>query len=242
MSRSTSHPNANRLLASLPVKEQRRLLPTLAAAPLGAQKILHQAGQPIEHIYFPEKGSLILLVRPIGDGKDLEAGLVGFEGAAGVEVFLGSHAAQFTAKVLARGESLRMKVDAFKAEVRNDSPLARRLRHFIEFLLLGTFQVVGCSSYHSLEEHFCSLLLRLQNVSGRKEHDITHKQFARIMGVRRVGITQVARRLQQAGLIRYRWGKLAILDRQGLKARACVCHDEIEKARLHLLNSLKPRP
>jgi CRP-like cAMP-binding protein len=241
MSRSTSPPKANRLLASLPIKEQRRLLPTLVAASLTAHKILYEPGQPIDHIYFPEKGSLILLIRPVGDGKNLEAGLVGHEGATGVEVFLGSDAAQFTARVLARGESLRMKADVFKAEVRNDSPLSRRLRHYLHFLLLEVFQVAGCTRYHALEEHFCSLLLRLQNRSGRKEHEVTHEHFARIMGVRRVGITQVARRLQQAGLIRYRWGKLAILDRQGLKARACVCHDEIEKARLHLLGSLKPR-
>src|SRR5713226_5815307 len=162
MSRSTSDPMANRLLASLPIKEQRRLLPTLGAAPLGGHEVLHKPGQPIEHVYFPQKGSLILLIRSLGDGKSLEAGLVGYEGVAGVEIFLGSDAAQFTATVLARGESLRMKADAFRAEVRNGSPLARLLRRYLHFLLLEVFQVAGCTRYHPLQEHFCSLLLRLQ--------------------------------------------------------------------------------
>src|SRR5713226_8829836 len=154
MSLSTSDPKANRLLASLPIKEHRRLLPNLVAAPLGAHEVLHESDQPIEHIYFPQKGSLILLVRSLGDGKSLEAGLVGYEGVAGVELFLGSDAAQFTARVLARGESLRMTADAFRAEVRNDSPFKRLLHRYLHFLLLEVFQVAGCNRHHPLEEHF----------------------------------------------------------------------------------------
>ena len=43
------------------------------------------------------------------------------------------------------------------------------------------------------------------------EIEITHDVFAKMLGVRRVGITQAAQKLQEAGLIRYSWGKMTIL-------------------------------
>ena len=42
-----------------------------------------------------------------------------------------------------------------------------------------------------------------------------------ILGVRREGVTDAAGKLQAAGLIDYSRGKIQILDRYGLEARAC---------------------
>jgi CRP-like cAMP-binding protein len=156
---------------------------------------------------------------------------------AGVEVFLGGDAAQFTATVLAQGESLRMEAGAFRAEVRADGRLTARLERYIQFLLFQISQVAGCHRFHPLEQHICSLLLRLRAHTGSDEFQITHAMFARLLGVRRVGITQVARKLQRAGLIRYRWGKITTLERQGLETSACVCHRQIEQAYQQLLGS-----
>jgi Mn-dependent DtxR family transcriptional regulator len=49
-----------------------------------------------------------------------------------------------------------------------------------------------------------------------------------MLGVRRASVSEVARGLQRAGLIRYARGQLAVLDRAGLAAAACECHRVVQ--------------
>lgn len=45
-----------------------------------------------------------------------------------------------------------------------------------------------------------------------------------MLGVSRPSVTIVAGTLQEAGLITYRRGRLAIVDREGLEAASCECY------------------
>ena len=45
-----------------------------------------------------------------------------------------------------------------------------------------------------------------------------------MLGVQRTGVSEAAGALQRAGLIRYRRGVVTILDRRGLRQRACECY------------------
>ena len=50
-------------------------------------------------------------------------------------------------------------------------------------------------------------------------------------------ITEVAGRLQQAGVIRYRRGHISVLDRAGLEHRACECYAVVKGEQRRLLAS-----
>lgn len=60
-------------------------------------------------------------------------------------------------------------------------------------------------------------------------------QTAVCNGIRREGVTESARRLQNAGLIRYARGHIAVLDRRGLERRSCECYVVIKKEYERLL-------
>ena len=66
------------------------------------------------------------------------------------------------------------------------------------------------------------------------ELTITQELVARMLGVRREGVTEAAGRLQHAGLILSRRGHIAVLDRAGLERYACECYGVVkaEMARL----------
>ena len=43
------------------------------------------------------------------------------------------------------------------------------------------------------------------------------------------GVTEAAGKLQCAGLIHYKRGKITVLDRAGLEARVCECYQVVKK-------------
>jgi hypothetical protein len=47
--------------------------------------------------------------------------------------------------------------------------------------------------------------------------------------VRREGVTEAARKLQSARVIRYARGHISVLDRAGLEARTCECYAVVKK-------------
>ena len=53
---------------------------------------------------------------------------------------------------------------------------------------------------------------------------LTQEQLATMLGVRRPTVTIAAGSLQDAGLISYRYGRVTIIDRDGLRRTACDCH------------------
>jgi Mn-dependent DtxR family transcriptional regulator len=56
------------------------------------------------------------------------------------------------------------------------------------------------------------------------EFKLTHEFLGMMLGVSRPTLTQVARKLQHAGLIRYRHGQVTVLDRRRLEAGSCECY------------------
>lgn len=64
---------------------------------------------------------------------------------------------------------------------------------------------------------------------------MTQEQIAHLLGVRREGVTEAARRLQDDGFIRYSRGVIQFLDRS-LSTRSCECYGVVQREYDRLLS------
>jgi CRP-like cAMP-binding protein len=215
------------LLATLHPAWQRRLLPDLELVPLAQKAVLHEPGQPLGHVYFPVSG-VISMVAVMATGGRIEVGLVGHEGLAGLPVFLGEETTPSRYVVQVPGQALRMRAQAFRARAAGDGPLHRLLLRYTGAFLTQLAQSVACNGLHSVEQRCCRWLLMTHVRARRDRFPLTHEFLAGMLGVRRASVSEVARGLQRAGLIRYVRGQLAVLDRAGLAAAACECHRVVQ--------------
>jgi DNA-binding transcriptional MocR family regulator len=56
---------------------------------------------------------------------------------------------------------------------------------------------------------------------------LTQEFLSQMLGVQRSSVTLVARKLQEAGLINYRRGRIHVLDVEGLRDSCCECYGAI---------------
>src|SRR5260370_10690360 len=75
----------NRLLGALPEDEYKRLLTKLQMVRLPRGRIIYEAGDLAEYVYFPLSG-VISLLSCTEAGEVIEIGMVGKEGTTGVPV------------------------------------------------------------------------------------------------------------------------------------------------------------
>jgi len=213
----------NKLLSALSQEEYKRLLPNLETVSLPVRQIIYAPNQLIDYIYFPT-GGIISLVNVTKNGGVVEAATVGNEGMVGVPILLGGDEMLSQAIVQVAGNTVRMKVDVFKRAVPNGSQFHDLLLRYTLALMNLVSQSVACNTLHSAEQRCCRWLLMCLDRVQSDSFELTQEFLAQMLGVQRPTVSGVATVLQQAGLIRYRRGKMTICDRSKLEATSCECY------------------
>jgi CRP-like cAMP-binding protein len=196
--------------------------------------VVYEPGQPIDHVYFPTSGIISLLVPPEQRGG-IEVGVVGREGMAGLPVFLHVKDTVIQSIVQMPGEALRMRADDFRECVSRSSMLHGLLLRYTHVFMTQLSQWIACNSLHSVEKRMCRWLLTVHDRLDTDHFPLTHEFLAAMLGVRRATVTEAARSLRQAGLIRYGGGQLVVLDRHGLESAGCGCHRVVQAEAQRLL-------
>jgi CRP-like cAMP-binding protein len=224
----------NQVLAALSLPEWRRLEPNLQLVELPIGAMLYESGVVLQHVYFPVD-AVVSLVSSMQDGTSVEVAVVGNEGVVGVCAFMGGGHALSGAVVQSPGHALRMSAQSIAWHANRSEALMQQLLCYTQALFTHMAQTSACNRHHALDQQLCRwLLLNLDRRDG-DEIVVTQERISAMLGVRREGVTGAALKLQKAGLIQYRRGRISILDRAGLEERSCECYAVVRRAYDRLL-------
>lgn len=218
----------NRLLAALPRKEFRELLPDLEQSTLPLTEILYNPGDTIRHVYFPVD-SIVSLLSSEDNRSTLEVGMVGNEGMAGIGVFLGVKKSRYKAIVQGEGTALRMKANVLYKHAANNNRLQSLLKLYTHALLAQVSQTAVCNQFHPIEVRLARWILATRDRLHKNEFQMTQEFLSHMLGVRREMVNKAAGALHKQRLISYTRGILTILDDAGLEAASCDCYREIKE-------------
>ena len=225
--RARQSPRHNHLLDALPAGDFTRIAPHLELIPMRLGDVLYESGARLRHVYFPTT-SIVSLLYVMEDGASAEIAVVGNEGMLGISLFMGGETTPSRAVVQSAGYGFRLKAQLLKDEFGRFGPMMHLLLRYTQALITQMAQTAVCNRHHSVDQQLCRwLLLSLDRLSSN-ELSMTQELIANMLGVRREGVTEAAGKLQDAGLIRYRRGKITVLDRPGLEARTCECYGVVK--------------
>lgn len=219
----SNSPPANRVLAALPRKANRRFLSALTPVDLSLGQVLYQPGTTSRHVYFPNDCT-VSLVAVADRASGLEVGLVGREGMVGIPLALGVSTSPVRALVQGAGSAMRMTSARFGRELKQNRPLQQALHRCAYVAMATAMQTAACNNMHLLEARLARWLLMTRDRAASDRFQCTQESVALMLGVRRVGVTNAASGLQRRKLIRYSRGAMQILDPAGLLAVSCSCY------------------
>lgn len=187
---------------------------------------LAEAGAPIEHVLFPQSG-LISLVVELNTGEQIEAAMIGRDGALGASAVHDAPLWVSTCIAQIAGQGLSMRAADLVALTQRHQSLRSQLYAQEQYLLVQAQQMAACNARHHIPARLCSWFLRAHDVVGCGDLHVTQEFLAQLLGVQRASISLIAGALQEEGLIQYRRGRLSILDKDGLAGRACGCYQTL---------------
>ena len=226
----------NQLLAGLSEEVYQRLKPDLQLQTVRLGKVLYESSEPITRAYFPVT-ALLSWISLLEDGSLTEIALVSNEGMAGLPIIWGGGATPNRTIVQFPGDVLTIEAKPLLAEFDRGGEFNKLVLRYMQALFTQVAQNAMCNRQHTTEERLARWLLSVQDSVRRDELTLTHEFIAKMLGIRRSSVTVSAGILQQAGMIRYSRGRLAILDRLRLEETACECYRLVQKEYSRLLGS-----
>lgn len=222
----------NQLLTSLQPEDFEALRPHLELVPFELRQVLIAPNQPIEHVWFPERG-YISVCAEFNSGKT-EVGLIGREGIVGVPVVLGVSSIPFECFAQLAGDGLRLPADALLKVMEKRPSIQRLLLRFAQVMIVQTSATAVANAEFTVEARLARWLLMCHDRTDGDDLTMTHEFLSMMLGVRRAGITTATHILEGNGLIRARRGVITVVDRQRLEelAESAYGVPEAEYARL----------
>jgi CRP-like cAMP-binding protein len=215
--------SSNHFLASLPRAAHDVLRPHLRSRELPQAAVIYNAGDTVSEVIFPYSG-IVSFVVGMENGQFVEAEMIGWNGVVGAGPALDGRRALNRAVVHAAGRGAAIEAETLTQLVRQNEGLRRTLADHEHMLFAYVQQIAACNAVHALEARMSRWLLQVRDLVRSDELPLTQEFMAQMLGVQRTSVTLIVGRLQQAGLIKTRRGRVAVIDLEGLRDAACECY------------------
>jgi len=217
----------NRLLSTFSPEARALIEPFGRLVELHPGEIVLTRGEQVSASLFPVGPTMITMVVELSGGRTVEVASVGREGAVGGIVSCGHAPAFSKAQVLVPGPAFKIPMKALE-DAKNRSPFIGNLFwRYSDYLLSQVMQSVVCNAYHSITERAARWLLHVQDRAGDRI-ELTQEALAGLLGVQRTTVNAVTKELSSEGLIVTGRGTVRVIDRAGLKRRACECYQRLQ--------------
>jgi CRP-like cAMP-binding protein len=218
----------NRLLAALRPQDYALLEPHLQIVPINEGELLHLPGEEIKQVYFPHSG-IVSLMAISEEGHAIATASVGSEGAIGTITGTGVVRAFTRAMVQAAGVASRIESSHFRRTVSKCESINNLLTRYHMALMCQVQQTSLCNSVHDATSRLSRLLLLLSEQAEQNTIRFSQEQLAHMLGLQRSTVTLAAQTLESRRFIRYRRGRIEIVNRSQLKTAACECYEVISR-------------
>src|SRR3954451_17430215 len=190
-------------------------------APLRLYQTVPEPEKPMRTIHFPLGGMLSSVVQ-MRNGASVEVCCVGCQGMVNWETLLGEKRSRYR-------HFCQMQGEVASVACRYLVPLLSHpaITKYITLYAGEVARNAACNCLHRAEERLARWLLVAADKVESEDLTLTQEFLAMMLGSRRATVTIAAEKLQRAGLVLYRRGRLRIVDRKGLVAAACECYEAI---------------
>lgn len=219
-------PIQNRIITTLSRSRYRELFSALEPISLSLSDVLYKAGDLVRYVYFPNDALISMVAVREDQTRSFEVCMVGAEGMVGGPTLQRRNRALFTSIVRRPGSAWRAKASVVRNALDHNGQFHSSLFPFMQTLVTQVAQSAVCNSFHAIDERLARWLLVMNDHTTLKapRFPATHDFVARMLGERRVSVTQAANRLREAEVISYGRGWVQVVNRSGLESASCHCY------------------
>lgn len=230
----------NNLLRRLLDRDYSLLAPHLELCEASVGELLFNPGDSVDVVHFPCGHSLASFQITNEDGRDVEAILIGREGAIGGIVSQGNLPAYSRIVVKFGGPFMRMRLRALETAKLTSPSLRNLFARYADCMLAQIFQSTACNAIHSIDQRTAKWILSAMDRTGSDVVPLTHDQLAAMLGVGRSYASRVVQTFKAEGVLETRRGALLVRDRAALAARACQCDESVKAHFEEVLTGVYP--
>jgi hypothetical protein len=230
----------NNLLRRLIAPDYALIADELEGCTLVEDELLYNPGDHVELVHFPCGSSLVSYLISSEDGRDVEATLVGREGAVGGIVSQGYLPAYSRIVVKFGGPFMRLPIGKLDAAKQKSPGLRDVFARYADCLLAQIFQSTACNAVHSIEQRTAKWIVSAMDRTGSDVVPLTHEQLAGMLGVGRSYVSRVIQIFKVDGVLETRRGAIVVRNRPALDAKACQCNDSVKTHFEEVLRGVYP--